>query len=375
MMEPIKIAVPIHSFEPGGVERVALNLCHAWTDSGDVVKVVLGRRDGAMAQVAPGLDYVVRKSIIPTASFETLWMIWCLWRFLRREAVDLLFCPGNSYSVVAVAMKLLLGRRCPPVVAKISNDLARLDMIPPVRWGYRRWLRLQGRIIERFTGMVEEMRDEIANATGVAAARITIIKDPALTAEQFAVLSAIGRDASEPEVSRYLAVGRLAPQKNFALLIRAFAAAAPSYSELVILGEGPERPALEALAAKFGVADRVSLPGHCNDTAAWYQNSSAFVMSSDYEGVPAVIIEALAAGLPVVATACSVGMPGLLGHGAFGLLVPARDEIGFGKALERIHGFPFDAAVARSAANAFTLAQAAPRYRSLFVETAAPRGH
>ena len=149
----MRILVPIHSFEPGGVERVALRLARAWHDAGHEVFVLLGRDEGAARGQAPELTYVRHREPISTAWWETLWMIVCLIRFLRRERVDVLFCPGNTYTVVCVAAKLLLPRRCPPVLAKISNDLDSRYLPAIARPFYRVWLHIQGRILDAFVGL------------------------------------------------------------------------------------------------------------------------------------------------------------------------------------------------------------------------------
>lgn len=96
MTLPLRIAIPIHSFEPGGVERVALCLA-----------------------------YRIRPCRVPTARFETLGMIWSFLLFLTRERVDVIFCPGNTYAVVYVALRLLLGDNCPPIVPPSQARLSR----------------------------------------------------------------------------------------------------------------------------------------------------------------------------------------------------------------------------------------------------------
>lgn len=366
MNPPLRIAVPIHSFEPGGVERTALALCAAWQADGDDVAVVLGREDGAMRAGAPALNYVLEPEPVPTASFETLWMMVRLWRYLRRNRADAVFCAGNTYSVVLVAMKLLLGRRCPPVAIKISNDLARRDLPAPARWAYHRWLRIQGRLLDHFVGMAGPMRAEIAEAIGAADSRITIIEDPSLGEDQYAALCAMPRGGAARGAPQFLAIGRLAGQKNFPLLLEAFARCPVPGARLTILGEGPERARLERLAAKLGIADRLALPGHCADTQPYLRDADALVMASDYEGVPAVILEALAAGLPVAATDCSVSMAGLLGEGRFGRLVPVGDAAALGAAMAQVTAMPFDPLAAREFAGAFRVSHAAPRYRALF---------
>lgn len=378
MSAPLRIAMPIHSFEPGGVERTALNLAAAWQAAGAEVAVVLGRSEGAMRQGAPDLNYVLEKEPVPTASFETLWMMWRLWRYLRSNQADVVFCSGNTYSVVLVVMKLLLGRRCPPVAIKISNDLERRDLPAPARWAYHLWLRVQGRMLDHFVGMAAPMRQEIAVLAGIDDARISIIEDPSLEEGQYTALRALPRGGQPPSAPHFLAIGRLARQKNFPLLVEAFAACGLPQARLTILGEGGDRARIERAARRLGVAERIAMPGHSADTLRYLAEADALVMSSDYEGVPAVTLEGLAAGLPVASTDCSVSMRGLLGEGRFGKLVPVGDAAALGAAMREVLTMPFDPQAARSAAGAFRLARAAPAYLALFHSLAesakAPRG-
>ena len=129
MSAGLRIAVPIHSFEPGGVERVALNLAAAWQADGAEVSVLLGRDMGAMKAAAPKLDYVIRPEPFPTAAWETLWLIFASWRWLRRNKVDVLFAAGNTYAIVGVALKLLLGRRCPPIEIGRASCRERVSLV------------------------------------------------------------------------------------------------------------------------------------------------------------------------------------------------------------------------------------------------------
>ncbi len=369
-MSTLRIAMPIHSFEPGGVERVALNLAAAWQADGVEVKVLLGRNEGAMQGIAPQLDYVRRPEPIPTAAWETIWMIWCTWRWLRTERADVLFLAGNTYAIVGAAAKLLLGSRCPPIAIKISNDLERRDMPAMGRWFYRLWLRIQGRLFDRVIGMAAPMRDEIAGAMQVDDSRIAIIEDPSLEVAQRDALMAIPRSSTTPRAPNYVAVGRLLPQKNFPHLLRSFARLDDPEAKLVIVGEGADRAKLERLAAQLGIAERLKLPGHCDPTPH-LAAASAYVLSSDYEGVPAVIIEALAAGLPIAGTDCSVSMQALTGSDQFGRLVPIRDEGALAGAMRDVLTMPYDPAAARASTEVFTIPVAAARYRTLFQDLAA----
>lgn len=136
-----------------------------------------------------------------------------------------------------------------------------------------------------------------------------------------------------------VSAGRLCPQKNFALLIRAFARIAPAHPEhrLIIYGEGGLREKLQSLARELGVADRVELPGRVEDMAQRLRRASMYVLSSDYEGMPNALIEAMAQGLPCVATDCGGGGARyLVQNEENGLLIPAGDEAAMAEAIGRI---------------------------------------
>ena len=372
---PLVVMTALHSFASGGVERVALRLNAAFRRDASLRPViVMGRETGEMRAEAPaGVERRVTASAISTAAWESLWMMLVLPRHIRATAPDVLFAAGNSYAVIVAAMKLWLRRRCPPIVLKISNDLVRADMHPVVRWGYHRWLRIQGRIVDHATGLAEPMRAEIAQFLRLPADRIHIIDDPALTAADHAALVAIGAARQPPGRSRhYVGIGRLARQKNWPLVVTGFARVAGPDDRLTIVGEGGERGRILATASALGVVDRLALPGHGEAFPA-LAAADVFVLGSDFEGVPAVVIEALASGLPVVATDCSVSMAGLIG--GFGTVVPVGDRKTFGETF----GAAFGAAMAaqtplsaeqRTAAAAamacFTVERAARAYAAVF---------
>lgn len=368
------ILIPLHSFAPGGVERVAMRLARAWSDAGHTVHLVLGRDEGGRPTLAGGLDFDVlqKPGMASTAAFETAWMIAHLPGRVRAVRPDLIFCPGNSYAVVGAALKLMLAGDCPPVALKISNDLARADMNPLVQAGYRQWCLLQGRLLDGFVGLAEPMRRGIRAAMGVDGDRVAIIDNPVLSRADIAALARDGSRADEArEGRRFLAIGRLAPQKNFPLLVRAFARIAGPGDRLAILGEGPERARLERLADRLGVAGRLLLPGHVEDTRPWLAGADTFVLSSDYEGLPAVVLEAFAAGLPVVATRCAASLPVLIDEGRTGRLVPVGDAAALAAAMAP--SMAFDRARARATVDRFTVERAAPAYLDLFRELVARR--
>lgn len=365
----VRILTFLHSFESGGVERMALRLVEQWQKADVDAPLWMGRKDGPMRAAHEGqVRYEAGpQTRLPVRHFETLWMILLLPGVIRRLRPDALFCAGNSYAIVAVAMKLLLGERCPPVVAKISNDLVRTDMPWPARMAYRLWLRIQGRFIDRFVGMAEPMRPELQAMLKVADARVSIVADPVLDR-----LLPLEQKAASPGGLRFISIGRLAPQKDQDLMLRAFALGAQPEDTLCLVGDGPLEPRLRALASALGIADRVTFAGHRTDTAALLGASDIFLLSSRYEGVPAVIVEALAAGLPVIATDCAVSMGALLQDGAFGINVPVGQTKPLADAIASAHALKTDRVAAAHSVELFTAAHSAKEYRALFRQVVAP---
>ena len=150
------------------------------------------------------------------------------------------------------------------------------------------------------------------------------------------------------------------------MLLEAFARHCEPDDTLVIAGDGPERDKLIAHADTLGTKDQVRFIGHVENVHALYSEADVFVLSSHYEGVPAVIIEALAAGLPIAATDCCASMAWLAGNGRFGAVSPPGDVPGFGAAMNRArHLKPDQTAMQRLAAK-FTLEHSSALYLAAF---------
>ncbi|TPG06017.1 glycosyltransferase [Sphingomonas oligophenolica] len=346
----MRILTFLHSFEPGGVERVALRLVARWRDIGIDAPLFMGRTDGALrSELATNLSYASPdQPAIGTAWWETLWMIRMLPRHIRRTAPDALFCAGSTYTIVAIAMKLVLGRACPPILAKISNDLVRADLPAPARAMWKIWLRLQARFIDQWVVMDTAILPDVATHMGNV--ERTVIPDPAIDRlPPLRSLRVIDRG------TRYVAVGRLARQKNHALMLAAYAEVARPDDRLTLIGEGPLRSRLEQQAAGLEISAQVHFAGHVPNAAEAMRDHDVLLLSSRYEGVPAVLIEALAAGLKIVSTDSGPGVRSVLANGGLGTVVVQDDTLAFAAALAAAPTKPVDVTSARKQAQRFTL--------------------
>ena len=137
-----------------------------------------------------------------------------------------------------------------------------------------------------------------------------------------------------------LSVGRLTNQKNYPLLIKSFANIARSGNyKLIILGEGGGRNNLQSLVVELGLAHLVSMPGWIANPFPFMCQTDVFVLPSNFEGLPVVLIEALAFGCNIVSTDCPHGPREILDNGKFGELVPVNDELAMTEAISRSLNF------------------------------------
>ncbi|WP_033920383.1 glycosyltransferase [Sphingomonas sp. 37zxx] len=315
---PLHIASFVQTLQGGGVERALLRMADGWTARGHQVTLIAGDLSGPLRAELPGAVTIIAAR---GAGYRDL-MRAALG--IDSIAPDIIFCPGNHYTAVALAAR---PRARAPIVSKLSNALTGIHR-PPIAWGNAAWLRLQPRFIDHLVAMTPAMALEARRAMRMPADRITVIANP----------PARTRDDAPPvplPVGRFvLGVGRLAPQKRWDRLIAALPRLADPHIALVILGEGPMRAALTEQAARLGVAHRVHLPGHAADPLPAMARAAVLALTSDHEGVPGVLREAIAQGTPVVSTDSSVAIPELIPAPTIGTIIPREDETALIAALD-----------------------------------------
>jgi glycosyltransferase involved in cell wall biosynthesis len=319
---------PIAFFLPtlrgGGAERVVVNLVQGITERGVAVDVVLRAANGAfLDQLPPSVRLV---------DLDTTRLLRCvvpLTGYLRREQPRVLVSSMSHANLVALwAAKL--ARRGTPVVVTVHNTLSQSTR-QHGRLAGGLWPHLLRTFYPWAASVVAVSRgaaDDLSRTSGVPRDRVEVVYNPVITPG----LLALAREApghpwfapGQPPV--ILGVGRLTPQKDFPTLIRAFAEVRRRRpGRLIILGEGEERAVLESLVRELGVTEDVALPGFRENALAYMAGSALFVLSSAWEGLPTVLIEALAAGTRVVATDCPSGPREILQEGRLGALVPVGD--------------------------------------------------
>jgi glycosyltransferase involved in cell wall biosynthesis len=216
---------------------------------------------------------------------------------------------------------------------------------------------------DHIVAMSPELLDEARSSLPWRADRYSVVAEPVLDADAAEVPAQW--DSVGGEALLLVAAGRLADQKNFATLIEA-ASRLDRPFRLVIYGEGPQRAQLTASIHALGLVGRVTLAGYIDNLGPALSNARLFVLSSDYEGFPAVLVEALAAGVPVVATDCSPAIAGIVGTGD-GILVPTGDPAALARAIEMsLDRPPPDRQRLAASVDRFRIGPSAAAYRDLF---------
>ena len=301
-----KVALFLPSLRGGGAERVMVNLARGFSEKGFDVDLVLAKAEGPyLSQVPPEVR------VIDLHSSRVLASLPHLVRYLRRERPQAILSAMDHANVVAIWARKLARVQC-RVVVTVHSTLSRATTNSSNFRG-----RLMPRLIRIFYPWADAVvavsggaAEDLAKTTGLPQERIQVIYNPIVTPE---ILEKAEEPLNHPwfapgEPPVILSVGRLTKAKDYPTLVRAFALVRQELpARLMILGEGEERPKLEALVRELGLDDDVSLPGFVDNPYAYMARSAVFALSSAWEGLPTVLIEALAVGTSVVATDCPSG--------------------------------------------------------------------
>lgn len=314
MNAPASIGIVMHDFPLGGTERIALRLARAWSGMGVAVTIFCGSDRGPLKAMIPkGVRLVRARPVIARAPGSRQQVGKAAALYFAREPVDALFVPGNFHWEMVPALATIPSR--PRIVVQISSPLV-MPQRGRIRQAlFRRRMRRLLRHADAMVAMDDANRRRAERMTGRHIA--TTIRLPALDDDAPPHGPATGHTI--------LAAGRLIPQKGFDLLIDAFARLDDPSTRLVIAGSGPEEKALRQKAAASGCGDRIKMLGYVPDIRPFLDEARLFVLPSRFEGFGAVVVEALGAGRPVIATASTPAVDDVLTDAERGLVVPIED--------------------------------------------------
>jgi glycosyltransferase involved in cell wall biosynthesis len=387
--EPRHLALFVKSLGGGGVQQVMRTLGTALAQHGHRVDLVVCQTGGA-GPSPPGVRVVVlspagglrgrlhalradregwrtllRPVLLAPSAPWPLRYLPDLCTYLRCERPQVLLAGWHYVNLVAVWAARLAGTETRVVV---SERAALSHEASGRRWRQRLLPPLIGRTYAAADAIVavsEGVADDLACTARIPRERITTIYNPVVSAELYAQA---GVEVDHPWFAPgappvVLGAGRLLKQKDFPTLVRAFARVrARRRARLVILGEGAKRGELEALLSRLGLTADAWLPGFVDNPVRYMARSAVFVLSSTFEGLPGVLIQALACGCPVVSTDCPSGPAEILENGRYGRLVPVGDEVAMARAVLATLAEPARRDALRARGACFSVERALPRY-------------
>ena len=361
---------PVALFLPnlleGGAERIAVYLANGLTARRQEVDIVVERAEGAyLADVSPEVRLVV------LGARRAVRAVCPLARYLRSTRPKVLITT-HLHSGVAAILARRFSRAGTRIIATIQTTLSARGELAggPIsrleRIAIKRYLVRADALVACSCGTA----DDFARFVGVPREGIRVIYNPAI---ENRIEEMAGEPVDHPWFAPggpkvVLGVGRLTPPKDFFTVVRALALLQKSEEvRLVILAEGEDRGRLERLVQELRLENRVSMPGFVKNPFAYLARAHAFVFSSLREGLPTVLIEALALGVPIVATDCKYGPREILQDGRYGRLVPVGDAQAMADALRSALREPRQV-VPPQVLQPFTLDGATDRYVELIAE-------
>lgn len=327
-----RIAFFFSSLHVGGIERIKLNLASAFIARGVQVDLVLVKAEGSLRSHVPS-----NARLINLNSRRTLFALRPLLHYLRAEQPRVMLSSQTHNNVLAIWARRLSGF---PNRLAVCEHINMQEMVKysPLRDRFRP---LVARKFYPYADVIIAVSNGVAKSLSTSSriplSQIHVIYNPIELADieeksQGKADHPWLQSKTEPVV---IAVGRLTKQKDYSTLINAISILRRHRSiRLVILGEGEQRNTLMQLIRELKLESDVSLPGYIDNPLPYMHHADIFALSSKWEGLPNVLIEALACGVPIVATNCPSGPAEILDGGKYGKLIPVGNAQALADAID-----------------------------------------
>jgi glycosyltransferase involved in cell wall biosynthesis len=352
-----KIAILLHDLEPGGMQAVCLSLTQAFSQYRQfhpnlTVELVLCQKTGTYLPQVPAEVAVVNLAQPFGLRLKYVYALaQALARYLKSAQPDVIIANLPFLNLAVLLAKKIARSSTQTILVEhtllIDEWYAKqkpTNISKTFPTGLLFMMRLlypsANAVVAPSHGIAQAMAKTLglststSTSTSTLAPKLQVIANPVVSAElmQKALepLTHPWFQAGQPPV--FVTVGRLSLQKDYATLLQAFAQLRQP-ARLIILGDGEQRADLETLAQTLGISHCVALPGFVANPYPYMRHASAFVLSSVWEVLPTVLIEALACGCPVIATNCNYGPNEILGQGEYGVLVPVQDPAALAQAM------------------------------------------
>lgn len=363
-----RIALIVPSLRGGGAERVTLNLAEYFIEKGYAVDLICVSLEGALVSEIPS-----GVNSIDLGSKRVLSGLGRIRSYLREER-PLALLSGIAHLNIVCLIARMAARSRVPIICCEHNTLS-IASKQRNRFFKRMALLISVKLFYRFADSIvavsKGVADDLVKSCGVSGRNMRIIYNPVITSTFCTQTQRLPSHpwAIEKKVPLVVASGRLQPHKDFETLLKAIKLVINERNvKLLILGEGPERPKLELMIHQLGLSDSVQLAGFIRNPYSVMACADLFVLSSRCEGLPTVMIEALALGLNIVSTDCESGPREILDHGRFGRLVPVGDAGAIASGILYCLKNPMSSELLTARGCSFSQDEAGRQYENIIVE-------
>lgn len=361
-----KIALYIPSMNGGGAERVMLTLANALAQKDMMsIDLVLNRAEGIYLK-----DVSEKVNIVNLNTSRVIKSLLPLSRYIREERPEAIISAMNYVNIITILSKILSGIDTRVIVTEHDNfSISSSNKNMAYSLIFKKLMSWTYRKASSVVAVSDGVADDLAKNIKLDRNKIFTIYNPVVTEKlQRQKNEKIDHPLIRNNCSYIIGVGRLEPQKNFSLLINAFAKIHKELDlYLVILGQGRLDQQLKELINRLDLDDKVIMAGFSDNPYAWIKNSKCFVLSSEHEGLPTVLIESMACGTPVVSTDCPSGPNEILEDGKWGALVPVGNVELLSKAIVKVISKPNDIDV-KERASFFSVENSVNKYLELLID-------
>ncbi|MCU0551383.1 MAG: glycosyltransferase [Leptolyngbya sp. Prado105] len=363
-----RIAILLSGYKSGGDTKVVLNLVNALARQGKAIDLVLASAAKLALDLPSNVRIIDLQTPLSTRTLTALKLLPPLIRYLWQEQPKVLISNlifTNSIAVLAkqiafVPTKLVLVEH---IGLSKNHDRADEPNSRFIPFLMRKLYPKADAVVANSQAMARDLESDFK------------LKDHLTMIYNAAIDESLQEKAQEPckhpwlqanQPPVFLGVGRFAHQKDFATLIRAFALLRQQMpARLIILGEGGLRGELEALIRDLEIAEDVDLPGFDPNPYPYMSRASVFVLSSRWEALPTVLLEAMACGCQIVGTDCPYGVEEILAGGEWGQLVSLEAPEEMAQAMKQALASPISAQAIQLRAADFNVDRAVTQYLAL----------
>lgn len=329
-----RVSLFTSSLATGGAQRVMVRLATGLAEQGIEVELVVAQGGPFAAELAPEVG------LVDLGCRRVAHALPGLTRRLRAFRPQVLISALDYVNVVAWLAARFVDPAIRVVMTEHNTPSALIEQTEVWRGRFATQYLVPAfyPLADRVIAVSHGAREDLIRNFGIDPEHVETIENPVLTRDFFQRAKRVLDDPwlAPGEPPLLVTAGRFEAQKDHGTLLEAFARLRRERpARLLILGEGPRRSVLEAEVARRGLAPHVRMPGFDSNPFPWIRRAAAFVLSSRCEGLPTVLIEALALGTPIVSTDCPSGPAEILAGGRYGELVPVGDAVALASALAR----------------------------------------